>query len=149
MIDRPGQFDAVDGKLAARVYRAGVVDQHVDLWVAILDLGGQPADFRLGGEVGEENVDARSISSGPFDLGDRGAGPFFTPGDDRQCGAKGDECFRRRQTNAIGRAGDNHPLSADVRLGLILASLAIASLGVTWRTGGGVWHFIKCTDASS
>src|SRR5262249_1934356 len=54
MVDRPGQFDAVLRQQPCSVHRAGVVDEHIQLWITGQHLGGQSVHRGLRREVGDE-----------------------------------------------------------------------------------------------
>jgi hypothetical protein len=60
VVDRPGQLDAVLRQLPCFVHRAGVVDEHIQLWIAGQHLGGQSAHRGLRREVGDECRHRRS-----------------------------------------------------------------------------------------
>jgi len=47
MIDRKGLLDPLGGQFAARKYSAGIVNQHIDLRICVLDCLREAANFAL------------------------------------------------------------------------------------------------------
>ena len=102
VVDRPGQFDAVLRQLPCSVHRAGVVDEHIQLWIAGQHLGGQSAHRGLRREVGDECRHRRSPPGRRPDASRRNTRPGPAATDDGEVRAARGECFCRRQPNAIG-----------------------------------------------
>jgi len=102
VVDRPGQFDAVLRQLPCSVYRAGVVDEHIQLSIAGQHLGGQSAHRGLRREVGHECRHRGSPPGRRPDASRRNARPGFAATDDGEVRAECGERLRRRQPNAIG-----------------------------------------------
>src|SRR6266436_1741534 len=106
VVDRPRQFDAVLRQLPCSVHRAGVVDEHIQLWIAGQHLGGQSAHRVLRREVGDECRHRRSRPGRRPDASRRNARPGLAATDDGEVRAECGERFCRRQADAIGGAGD-------------------------------------------
>src|SRR5262249_6197160 len=58
-----GQFYAVLRQLPCSVHRAGVVDEHIQLWITGQNLGGQSAHRGLRREVGDECRHRRPLAA--------------------------------------------------------------------------------------
>ena len=106
VVDRPGQFDAVLRQLPCSVHRAGVVDEHIQLWIAGQHLGGQSAHRGLRREVGDECRHRRSPPGRRPDASRRNTRPGPAATDDGEVRAARGERFCRRQPNAIGGTRD-------------------------------------------
>jgi len=88
------------------VHRAGVVDEHIQLWVAGQHLGGQPVHRGLRREVGDECRHRRSPPGRRPDANRRNARPGLAATDDGEIRAECGERLCRRQPNAIGGTRD-------------------------------------------
>ena len=110
VVDRPGQFDAVLRQLACSVHGAGVVDEHIQLWIAGQHLGGQSAHGGLRREIGDECRHRRSLPGRRPRACRRNADSSLAATDDSEVRAECGQRFRRGQPNAIGGTCDQNLL---------------------------------------
>ena len=90
--------------------RAGVVDQDVQLVLALAHLGGQPPALLLAGEVGGDGDDLPVRRQ----LGDGGVAGLGLAGADVDARAGLQQAARHHQADAAGAAGDDGDLAGEV-----------------------------------
>jgi hypothetical protein len=58
VIDGENRLDAIDGGCAPAVEDTSIIDQDMDLRIAIEQLSGEPVNFRLGREIRQQYVNS-------------------------------------------------------------------------------------------
>jgi hypothetical protein len=123
----PRRFGEGLQRLAPR--RAGVVDQDVQLVLALAHHRGQPAALRLGREVGRHRDDLAELGQ----LGDRGLPGLGLARADVDAGAGLEQAAGHHQADSPGSTGDHGHLAGQVEqvhvtpLGLVRLLAAAAS----------------------
>lgn len=104
MVDSEGAFQAVRRHVVGGPEAAHVVDQHVQPGIGRDRFAGHPADLGLGREVGDEDVDLGTGTSGA-DFVCRGASAFEVSPDDPDTRAQTHQPGRGRLADAPSAAG--------------------------------------------